>query len=549
MKKNLPVTQRETPLPPGRYIVSRTDLKGVITYVNDTFVELSGFGRDELVGRSHNIVRHPDMPPQAFANLWATVKAGLPWRGLVKNRCKNGDHYWVDALIVPVRKNSETIGYMSVRTEPDQARVRAAEARYQDLNATGQGLPGPGKAPLSLRGRLIGLAAFLVILQLAANFLELFGGVMGGWIGHFLGLLGVFAGILLVRWQRQALDGMADATRLMDRIAQGDLTDAIPGGRRDELGRMYDAMTVMQAHLKVMLAEIDEAARRIGNDAVQLENAMGTIHGESFRQSESVGHIAANVEELSTAATEVASGAEETASAVRDSHGALERAVQRMHDGRQASRRVVDTVQQAGQIMRQLSDAIRQIDTVSGGILEIAGQTNLLALNATIEAARAGEAGRGFAVVADEVKKLAERAGERASEISRTVAEIQGVTQEALAAMEQAGAQVDDTEQAMNQSDAGLKQVADKGRAVSEMAGHIARSAAEESQTTGDIAAHLTRISDGIEENVGHLETVRQGAVNLTQVAGELKTLISYFHFNQRDTRRPTNEPQVRPSA
>ena len=98
--------------------------------------------------------------------------------------------------------------------------------------------------------------------------------------------------------------------------------------------------------------------------------------------------------------------------------------------------------------------------------------------------------------------------------------------------MEQAGTQVAEAEQAMDHSDAGLEQVAGKGRTVNEMAGNIARSAAEESQTTSDIAAHLARISDGIEENVGQLETVRQDAVNLAQIADELKKLISYFHFN-----------------
>ena len=112
MKTNLPVTQTELPFPRGRYIVSRTDLKGIITYANDTFVDISGFTRDELIGKNHNLVRHPDVPPQAFAWLWDTIKEGRPWRGTVKNRAKNGDYYWVDALVVPVRKNSVTVGYM-----------------------------------------------------------------------------------------------------------------------------------------------------------------------------------------------------------------------------------------------------------------------------------------------------------------------------------------------------------------------------------------------------------------------------------------------------
>jgi aerotaxis receptor len=529
LKTNLPVTQQEVSLPPGRYIVSRTNLKGIITYANDTFVELCGFSRDELIGHNHNIVRHPDMPRQAFADLWATIKAGLPWRGLVKNRCKNGDHYWVDALIVPVRKNDETIGYMSVRTEPDQERVRQAEQLYKELNKSGRSLPGPGKKPPSLRSRLTGLAVLLVILQIAAISLEL---LDSAWLGRALCGVGILAGMVLVHWQRRTLNGMADATSLMDRIAQGNLADVIPEGRRDELGAMYNAMITMQAHLKVMLAEIDEAAQRVGDNSSQLEETMGDIHRESSQQSESVSHIAANVEELSSAARDVAAGADETAQAVQESHEELNDAMRRMSDGRLASRQMVETVRQASETVRQLSNAILQIDKVSGGIREISTQTNLLALNAAIEAARAGEVGRGFAVVADEVRKLSERANGQTDEISQTVGEIQSVTQNVLTAMEQAAVQVAEAEEAMDQSDAGLSQVAEKGKAMNGMAQHIAQAAAEESQTTADIAAHLTRILAGVEENVESLETVHQRTVSLSRVADELRSLISYFRFD-----------------
>ena len=129
MKNNQPITQREVPFPPNTYLVSRTDLKGVITYANDAFVAISGFSREELIGSNHNIVRHPDMPQAAFADLWATVKKGLPWRGLVKNRCKNGDFYWVEAFVVPLKKNGQITGYMSVRTPAPRDKRAAAEAQ------------------------------------------------------------------------------------------------------------------------------------------------------------------------------------------------------------------------------------------------------------------------------------------------------------------------------------------------------------------------------------------------------------------------------------
>ena len=165
MKINLPVTQTEKPYIKGEYLVSRTDLKGIITYANDAFVAMSGFSREELIGKNHNLIRHPDMPPQAFKYLWDTLKTGRPWRGVVKNRSKNGDYYWVDAFVVPVRKNDETIGYMSVRNEPSRQAVTAAEALYRTLNQTKAPIKGPGWfRRLSIRTRLIAVMAMMATL-------------------------------------------------------------------------------------------------------------------------------------------------------------------------------------------------------------------------------------------------------------------------------------------------------------------------------------------------------------------------------------------------
>ncbi|WP_236715548.1 PAS domain-containing protein, partial [Pseudomonas sp. BMS12] len=116
MKLNLPVSQREVAVDPRANILSTTDLKGVISYVNPDFIAISGFSEAELLGRSHNLVRHPDMPPAAFEHLWQTLKARRSWMGLVKNRCKNGDHYWVSAFATPVVRDGKVVEYQSVRT-------------------------------------------------------------------------------------------------------------------------------------------------------------------------------------------------------------------------------------------------------------------------------------------------------------------------------------------------------------------------------------------------------------------------------------------------
>lgn len=134
MKINLPVTGQEKSYSDHINIISTTTLKGAIESINEDFLVTSGFSEEELLGKSHNIVRHPDMPAAAFADLWQTVKSGKPWMGLVKNRCKNGDHYWVNAYVTPVFHGDQITGYQSVRVKPEREYVYRAEKVYKRLN-------------------------------------------------------------------------------------------------------------------------------------------------------------------------------------------------------------------------------------------------------------------------------------------------------------------------------------------------------------------------------------------------------------------------------
>ena len=174
MKNNQPVTQREVSFSTDTYLVSRTDLKGIITQANDAFVEISGFSREELIGSNHNMVRHPDMPMAAFEDLWKTVKSGLPWRGLVKNRCKNGDFYWVEAFVVPLKENGRITGYMSVRTPASREKRAAAEAAYQAAGTAGS-LPSSARKSLPLRTRLWTALCVMLILMVSVGVLGLSG--------------------------------------------------------------------------------------------------------------------------------------------------------------------------------------------------------------------------------------------------------------------------------------------------------------------------------------------------------------------------------------
>jgi aerotaxis receptor len=169
MRNNQPVTHVEKQLAEGAFIVSMTDLQGTLTFVNDEFVAISGFTREELLGQPHNMIRHPDMPPAAFADLWATVKRGGTWQGMVKNRTRSGDFYWVDATVSPVVEHGRPVGYVSVRCKPSPAQVMEATRLYQEMQA-GKASGTVFKQPwvpfpaMSFRTRLWGGAGTVLLL-------------------------------------------------------------------------------------------------------------------------------------------------------------------------------------------------------------------------------------------------------------------------------------------------------------------------------------------------------------------------------------------------
>jgi len=178
MKINMPVTQHELELNSTHQIVSKTDLKGRITFINRDFVEISGFTEEELIGQSHNIVRHPDMPPEAFQDLWSTVKSGKPWIGIVKNRCKNGDYYWVEAVVSPVKENGTISGYISVRKKASRAQIEGALNYHRYLKEHHSWLEGVMTKANNLR-RNFSLKARIVSIFIAVAFTCLGLGVNG----------------------------------------------------------------------------------------------------------------------------------------------------------------------------------------------------------------------------------------------------------------------------------------------------------------------------------------------------------------------------------
>ncbi len=271
MRTNLPVTQQEYLLREGMTIVSRTDTKGRITYVNDDFLEASGFESAELIGQPHNLVRHPDMPEEAFEDMWVALKAGRPWSGLVKNRRKNGDHYWVVANATPLREGDAVVGYMSVRTRPTREQVEAASAlyrRFKEGRAQGWAIrdgQGVRTGLVDRWRRFVGGWSLGWRFAVPALGLVLGAGLLG-WaagrpvptgMGGALLLVSAWAGMRAVaRVTRTA--GLA-AARLED-FAQGRFDGIVPLHGRDRLADLMESLRRVQTRLGFEFADTKKRA-------------------------------------------------------------------------------------------------------------------------------------------------------------------------------------------------------------------------------------------------------------------------------------------------
>ena len=275
MRTNLPVTQKEYLLREGASIVSRTDLKGRITYVNDDFIEASGFTEVELMGQPHNLLRHPDMPDAAFADLWRTVQAGNPWSGVVKNRRKNGDHYWVVANVTPLNEGAQVVGYLSVRTRPTQAQIESAARLYQDLRSgRAQAVLSEGEVihtdllarlnlmttvdhRVTMGTRIALLLSVAVLTAAAAAWAATHPWGSAAWLAPLAGVGMLTLGAL--RMQRRLSHHLGAAAAFLEQFAQGRFEGIVASDGRDSVAEMMRAVRRVQTRLGF---EFSDAKRR-----------------------------------------------------------------------------------------------------------------------------------------------------------------------------------------------------------------------------------------------------------------------------------------------
>lgn len=421
MRTNLPITQREYAFPAGQALVSTTDLQGRILYCNPAFIEVSGYIREELLGQPHNMIRHPDMPEEAFRDMWQTIESGQPWSGLVKNRRKNGDHYWVMANVTPLLDGDRPVGYMSVRTLPDRQQVSEAEtlyARMREAASRGGGGPRLQAGRLAPQGVLArGLDRLQGDGHWRTQALCLLG-VAGGWGGAKLMSLwpgqlaataaaallaaGVSVGVAaLIRRQNQ--EPLKALLRFANRLAAGDLTGQLPTGQPGLSGRLARALNQLSVNLMAIVGDTRAGVERLRHTSHDLASGNRNLAERTESQASSLEQTSASMAEITETVRHSADTARDVADVARQAADVTARSTE-------AVKEVTVTVE-------AIADASRRIREITQVIDGIALQTNLLALNAAVEAARAGEQGRGFGVVAGEVRQLAQRTSVAAREI------------------------------------------------------------------------------------------------------------------------------------
>jgi len=533
MKKNHPITGVNKDINKQHKLLSTTDLKGAITYVNPDFLDICGFDEQELLGRNHNTVRHPDMPPAAFENMWRNISAGKPWMGIVKNRCKNGDHYWVDAYVMPIQKDGNTIEYQSVRLKADDEATQRAEPLYKRLLEKKK-IPRKLFTTISLQNKLITANTLALLPIISALILQA--------EPLFVLQTCIISVVLMVLSNNLLMKPFSKLTKQAKNIYDNPLMSHIYTGREDEFGHIQLALKMQSSQIDSMVGRLSDSTRVLSDVSAKNASNSKQIHQGALAQHYELTQVANAMNAMAKTVHEVASNAADASNSTGAGLNEATKGKRVVNTAINSINKLVEEIQNAAAVIEELSKYSTNIGDMLNVIKGIAEQTNLLALNAAIEAARAGEHGRGFAVVADEVRVLASRTQDSAQEIESVIEQLQKRIKQAVRVMDGSCKQADiSVSKAQKVSDS-LESITSAVSVAGELNQKIAAASDLQSSVAQTIDKNILNISDTANEASRGAEINVQSSDKMTSTIQSLNNLITQFTNKEPNSKTSLTE-------